>query len=95
MTRHLLDEVLDAKPPAGKDCEATTQFIGIDWFCGAPAAGLFRRVCVHEHIRDGWLCRDHAEAPERGLCRACFDLPGDLSHECPISITDVTAEVAS
>ena len=50
-----------------KRCEAVIPFIGIDWLCGEPAAGLFRRACVHEHIRDGWLCRNHADATERGF----------------------------
>jgi len=72
-------------------CEAIWEFLGIEAPCGEPAVGLFRRACIHEHVREGWLCRDHVETPERGLCRDCYDLPGDLSHECPIGLTEVTA----
>jgi hypothetical protein len=72
-------------------CEAIWTFIGIEAVCGEPAAGNFARMCVHEHGRTGLLCRDHAETPENGLCRTCWDLPGDLSHECPISIAEVSA----
>ena len=46
-------------PTAGGErpgCEAVTPFLGIEWPCGEPPAGLFRRACVHEHVRDGWLC---------------------------------------
>ena len=71
-------------------CEAFDTFLGIvAGTCGDPAAGRFARACVHEHVRTGLLCRWHAESPERGLCLTCWELPGDLSHECPIGITEV------
>lgn len=54
------------------------------------SAGLFRRACAHEHVRDGWLCTGHAGTPQNGLCRTCWELPGDASHECPIGIAEVT-----
>jgi len=104
MTRHMLDEVLDARDQAvaaGREevpvataspgtCEATWSFLGIEAACGDPAIGRFTRACTHEHVRTGRLCREHAETPERGLCRTCWDLPGDLSHECPINIAEVS-----
>ena len=69
-------------------CEAIWSFLGIEVAeCGDPAVGQFRRMCVHEHLLDGWLCREHADWPEGGLCRTCATLGGDLSHECPIVIT--------
>lgn len=71
-------------------CEATWTFLGIEAPCGAPAIGRFARICVHEHVHAGLLCRDHAETPERGNCRTCWDLPGGLSHECPIHLAEVT-----
>jgi hypothetical protein len=94
VTRDLLTELADAR--AAREggtaaCEATWSFLGIEAPCGVPAIGRFTRACVHEHVRTGRLCRDHAETPERGLCRTCWDLPGALSHECPISIAEVTA----
>jgi len=71
-------------------CEAIWTFLGIEAVCGDPAIGRFARACVHEHVRTSLLCREHAETPERGLCWACWELPGELSHECPIGITEVT-----
>ena len=73
-----------------RTCEAIWTFLGIEAPCGEPAAGLYRRACVREHVRDGWMCSGHAETPQNGLCLACYELPGDLSHECPISVTEVT-----
>ena len=58
--------------------------------CSAPALGYFRRACVHEHVRDAWICGDHA-APDWNQCKACVELDGGLSHGCPISITEVSA----
>ena len=75
----------------GHTCEAIWEFLGIEAVCAEPAAGLFRRACVHEHVRDGWLCTEHAETPQNGLCRACYDLPGEAAHDCPISIAEVTS----
>ena len=66
-------------------CEAIWEFLGIEAPCGEPAAGRFRRICVHEHTRDGRLRGDHAEN-QNGLCRTCIELPGDLAHECPIAV---------
>ena len=82
------DKVADA---ATGTCEAISTLLGIEMgACGDPAIGRFARACVHEHVRTGLLCRWHAEAPERGLCLTCWELPGELSHECPIGITEVT-----
>jgi len=79
--------------PAGEagTCEAIWIFLGIDATCGGPAVGRFTRMCVHEHGRTSLLCRDHAETPGNGLCLSCRELPGDLSHECPINIAEVGA----
>lgn len=74
----------------GRSCEAICTFFGIEVACPDVAAGLFRRACVHEHVRDGWLCAGHAGRQD-GLCLTCYELPGDASHECPISIAEVTA----
>lgn len=73
------------------ECEAIREFLGIEIPCGQPAIGRFRRICVHEHVRDGRLCRDHAETPGAGLCLTCYELPDGLSHECPISMTGLPA----
>jgi hypothetical protein len=74
----------------GKRCEAVIPFIGIDWPCGEPAIGLFRRACVHEHIRDGWVCQGHVDATEHGFCLTCASLGDDMAHDCPISLTEVS-----
>jgi hypothetical protein len=83
-----------ASAAEGRTCEAIWTFAGMNALCGVPAAGLFRRACVHEHIRDGWLCRDHVENSQNGCCRTCDELADGLAHDCPISISDVTAEAA-
>ncbi len=73
-------------------CEAVWTWLGIEGgICGAPSAGRFARACAHEHVRTGRLCRDHAETSQNGLCLTCWELPGDLSHECPIHIAEVSA----
>jgi hypothetical protein len=86
----LAEREQDTAAGAAPECEAIWEFLGIDLPCGHPAIGRFRRICVHEHLRDGWFCQDHAETPERGLCRACHDLPGGLAHKCPIAMTELT-----
>ena len=57
--------------------------------CRAPAVGRFRRACVHEHVREAWVCSDHAD---RGWnsCKTCWDLDAGLSHRCPVAVTEVT-----
>lgn len=73
-------------------CEAVGPDLGALFGpCGQPSAGLYRRICVHEHVADGHLCREHAERLGAGRCRVCFALGGGLSHECPISVALVTA----
>jgi hypothetical protein len=76
--------------PAAGICEATVDFFGIGLQCVQPAAGRYRRICVHEHVRDGLLCRDHASGLA-GICLTCAELDGGLSHECPIAIAEVSA----
>ena len=68
-------------------CEAIVQLVlfEAEYVCGEPAAGLFTRGCVHEHLRTGALCRDHADAPERGLCRTCYEM-AEGGHECPVLV---------
>ena len=71
-------------------CEA--QWEMLPFICGAPAEGQYRRACVHEHVRDGWLCELHATFTEAALCQTCHDFDG---HECPINLVrigDVPAE---
>jgi hypothetical protein len=76
---------------AASGCEADVTFFGAPVGpCGQPSAGVYRRICVHEHVKDGRLCQEHADRPEVGLCRTCYDLAGGLSHECPIGIMKVT-----
>lgn len=71
----------------GKRCESVTRLTREE--CGTPAIGFFRRACVHEHVRDGWLCEHHADVMQP-VCLACFNLGGGVSHECPITLIEVT-----
>ena len=57
--------------------------------CAGTAVGRFRRACVHEHVKDGWMCQEHVDLVEYGLCATCHELPVELSHECPITIEPV------
>ena len=75
--------------PAGETCEAIIDIFGIGLPCIMPSAGLYRRICVHEHVREGRMCLDHAAGRAR-LCKTCAELDGGLSHECPISVAEVT-----
>jgi len=75
---------VDAGPHS---CQCVNILLGINLgACGEPAAGRFRRACVHGHIRDGWMCQGHVDAMGAGLCLACIELDGGLSHECPITV---------
>lgn len=65
-------------------CEVCVPFLGAR--CGQPAAGLYRRACVHEHMRDGYVCTGHVETAGHGLCLTCYNLDG---HDCPITLAPV------
>lgn len=44
-----------------------------------PAAGvLFRRACLHEHIRDVYMCLEHAQGIDSFICFPCFEKTGKL-----------------
>ena len=73
-------------------CEAIWSFLGIEAECGEPAVGQFRRICVHEHIRDGWLCQEHGDPSERGVCGTCCTLDDDLAHDCSILVVPLEPE---
>ena len=68
-------------------CDAINSWLGSKWPCSEPAVGSYRRACVHEHIRDGRLCQGHVDAAGAGLCLACYQLDGNLSHECAVTLT--------
>jgi hypothetical protein len=59
--------------------------------CGATPALLFRRVCLHGHARDVFLCAVHEAMVGRagaGSCRDCAGL-GRWSHRCPVALVSV------
>lgn len=51
---------------------------------GVPA----RRACVHEHVRDVHVCREHLSIPGLAFCLPCRE----LGHDCPITIVELTPE---
>ena len=51
--------------------------------CGNSPAVMTRRACVHEHVREGYLCDLHINAVADGFCRDCYYLP-EGAHECRI-----------
>ena len=76
-------------------CDAINSWRGSEWPCNVPAAGRYRQACVHEHIRDGCLCQEHASAPAGWRCKACLQLDGDLSHECAVALTPLEPDGGS
>lgn len=71
-------------------CEVLVPFFGVT--CGellphVPARPV-RRICLHEHVRDGMSCDMHIEQVANGGCRTCYDLDG---HDCPISVMPIEA----
>ena len=87
----IIAERTEVTAPTSAACEATVEFFGIELPCVMPSIGLYRRICVHEHVREGRLCREHVDLAPVGRCLACFLLDGDLSHDCPINLAEVTA----
>jgi hypothetical protein len=76
-------------------CDAQWETFGILTVCGQPAEGIWRRACVHEHVRDGLLCAEHASLTDTAFCKTCHELDG---HGCPLGLKrvgEVGAEVAS
>jgi hypothetical protein len=71
---------------AAEGCEAVNDWLGLNWICGRSPAVSVRRICVHEHVKEGRLCRDHLNLVAAGLCRTCHELGGSLSHDCPIAV---------
>ena len=48
--------------------------------CTDQATAFARGMCVHEHLREGWLCGRHLTRQSDRLCRVCHD----LGHDCPL-----------
>ncbi len=58
--------------------------------CGGPAAARMRLACVHEHVRDVWVCDVHVSwAP---MCRPCFGADGHLCEMRGIRLPVVNQE---
>ena len=75
-------------------CQAVSLFLGINMgVCGATPAIPYRRACVHEHIRDGLLCAEHAQDIASSACATCWDLPDGQSHDCRIVIKPLSEAV--
>ena len=72
-------------------CEAVIEWLGMTFPCVMPSSGLYRRICVHEHVRNGRLCQQHVDLTPVGRCQTCFDLADGLAHDCPIVLAGVTA----
>lgn len=49
--------------------------------CPLEPERYVRAACVHEHVREGWLCWWHLERMTAALCRVCHE----LGHDCPLS----------
>ena len=58
--------------------------------CALPATGYWAGECPCGHVRDGWMCKVHAEMAGEGGCRACVELE-DRPHDCPLPLARVTS----
>ena len=77
--------------PRGHPCAARIDATGLE--CGATPALLFRRICLHSHVRDLHLCGAH----ERGIaaiaaCRDCAELR-EGAHRCRVALVRVPEAV--
>jgi hypothetical protein len=59
---------------------------GLLVICGSVPEGQWRRACVHEHVRDGFLCEEHAGLPETAYCKTCREFDG---HLCPLTLARI------
>ena len=73
-------------PGAVPACDAKWELPGIVMTCGRVPEGRWRRGCVHEHVRDGFLCAKHAGSPATAFCRPCREFDG---HLCPLSLVRI------
>ena len=74
------------RPGAVPACQAEDQVFGILMICGRAPEGQYRRACVHEHVRDGFLCAEHVALSEIGSCKTCHEIDG---HCCPLTLARV------
>ena len=88
MAVHLLTPVAPSVAvPRAHPCEASIDALAGE--CGATPALMFRRVCLHRHARDLYLCATHEKAvPSTGQCRDCAGLPSG-AHACPVGLVVV------
>jgi hypothetical protein len=57
--------------------------------CPEPPVAQVEGRCPHGHVREGWLCDEHAEMLALSGCRACLE-DERLPHECPLTVRRVT-----
>lgn len=67
------------------DCQAEHIAAGEGVPCPSAATGYLRGGCVHEHIREGWVCDYHRERQQGTVCRVCYN----LGHVCPLLFEQV------
>jgi hypothetical protein len=86
MAVHLIEPVSPSlNIPRAWPCGAITDHLQA--LCGATPALLYRRICLHGHARDLYLCRPH-EQSAGSLMAACADCSGDRTHphRCPVAL---------
>jgi hypothetical protein len=70
-------------------CDATDHYGELRVPCTEPAAGRYRRGCVHEHVFDGWYCAGHAGDEAHARCGSCMDGPAGTGHDCPVLLIPI------
>jgi hypothetical protein len=64
-----------------RKCQAVEALSGRS--CGQTSADYYRSICLHEHVRDSYLCACHGEAASL-QCRRCYTYAG---HACQLRLT--------
>jgi hypothetical protein len=76
ISQHVM-EITEGKP--AEDCVADDPFNPAGG-CPELVAGYVRMACVHEHVREGFLCASHMGRMQSAYCRICHA----LGHDCPL-----------
>ena len=59
--------------------------------CPEPPVARVEGRCPHGHVREGWLCGEHAEQLGLSGCRACLE-DERLPHGCPLTVRRITGD---
>jgi hypothetical protein len=58
-------------------------------YCGEPATVPVTVACVHEHVRPGHACPEHAASLDEHFCALCFHADG---HRCRLVVMTASGQ---